>query len=76
MAQATDTHPGLTFDYISDEYTKFEARISHSNVKGIKHLKLVIDRPFRSSEELSSWLHAHITKLQSDIDGKDLFSDV
>ena len=34
MAQATDTHPDLTFEDISDEYSKFEARISHSNVIG------------------------------------------
>ena len=76
MANATEEHPGLTFDYISEEYSRFEARISHSNVKGVKHLNLVIDRPFRSSEELSAWLHAHVTKLQTDIDGKGLFADV
>ena len=75
MAHATDTYPDLTYEDISDEYTKFEARISHSNVKGVKHLKLVVDRPFRSSDELSAWLHANVSRLRWDINNKDLFSD-
>ena len=75
MAQATQTDPELTYEDISDEYSKFEARISRSNVKGVKHLKLVVDRPFRSGDELSAWLHANVSRLRSDINNKDLFSD-
>ena len=70
MAQATDTHPDLTFEDISDEYSRFEARISPTNVEGVKHLNLVVDRPFRSSDELSAWLHAYVARLGADIENK------
>ena len=75
MAQATDTYPDLTYDDISDEYTRFEARISPTNVKGVKHLNLVVDWPFRSSDELSAWLHAYVARLGADIENKIVAQD-
>lgn len=75
MAQASETYPDLTYDDISDEYTRFEARISPTNVKGVKHLNLVVDRPFRSSDELSAWLHAYVARLGADIENKVVIQD-
>ena len=74
MDQATDTYPDLTYEDISDEYSKFKADVSPTNVKGVRHLKLVIERPFRTTDELSAWLHAYVARLEMDIERKSGYS--
>lgn len=73
MAQATEIRSDFGYEDISDEYSQFQADISPTNLKGVKHLKLVVDRPFRNGYELSMWLHACVSKLGQDVDNKDLF---
>lgn len=70
MAQATETYPDLTYDDISDEYSKFKADVWPTNIEGVKHLKLDIERPFRNTDELSAWLHAFVARLGADLEDK------
>ena len=76
MAKSTEAPPDFTYDDIVDDNTKFKARIAHTNLKGVKHLTLEVDRPFRSTHELAAWLHANVVNLRSDLDNnKDLAWD-
>lgn len=75
MTQATDTIPEFTYDDISDHYSKFKADIWPTNLKGVMHLKLDIERPFRSGDELSAWLHAFVAKLGQDINDQGIVSN-
>ena len=74
MAQATDTYPDLKYEDISDEYSKFQADVSPTNIKGVRHLKLAVERPFRTTDELSAWLHAYVVRLGIDIERKSGYS--
>lgn len=72
MAQATETAPDLTYEDIRDEYSKFHARVSPTDIKGVHNLKLIINRPFRDSQELADWLYARVARLERDIDAKGI----
>ena len=75
MAQATDTHPDLTFEDISDEYSKFKADVWPTDIEGVNLLKLDVERPFRDTDELSAWLHAYVAKLGTDLKNKIVDQD-
>lgn len=74
MAKSAQTESRLaldeireTYDEIREDNSKFEADISPTNLKGVKHLTLAVDRPFRSPDELARWLHACVSTLQSNL---------
>lgn len=68
MAQATKTYPDLTYEEVSDTYSKFKADVWPSNIDGVKYLKLDINRPFRNTDELRAWLNAMVAKLAQDLE--------
>ena len=72
MAQATQTSPELTYEDVLDEYSKFQAKVSPTDIQGVHSLKIDVDRPFRDSRELAEWLHACVRRLERDIRAKGL----
>ena len=75
MAQASQEYPDLTYEDISDEYSKFKADVWPTNIEGVNLLKLDIERPFRDTDELSTWLHAYVAKLGTDLKNKIVDQD-
>lgn len=67
MAQATQAPPVTRFEDISDEFTKFQAEVSPTDVEGVKYLKINVTRPFQSSQELADWLYACVNRLENDL---------
>lgn len=72
MAKSTEMNPELTYEDVRDEYSKFEARVSPTNVEGVHNLKLVATRPFRNSQELAEWLRSGVIRLESDLSDKGM----
>ena len=72
MAQATQTESELTYEDVRDAYSKFHAKVSPTDIEGVHNLNLVVNRPFRDSQELADWLYARVARLERDIDAKGI----
>ena len=66
MAQATQPLPESASNGNFEEVSRFAAHLSDTPEPGLRHVKVDVERTFRSSEELSAWLHACVSRLTWD----------
>ena len=69
---ATATDLVTKYEDIPDEFTKFKAQVSPTDVEGVKLLKLDAIFPFRTSQELADWLYGCVNRLEDDLSDKGM----
>ena len=66
MAQATQPPPEPASNGNANEVSRFAAHFSDTPEPGLRHVKVDVERTFRTSEELSLWLQACVLRLALD----------
>lgn len=54
-----------------EEVSRFAAHVSDTPEPGLRHVKVDVERTFRSSEELSAWLHTCVGNLTLDVKAEE-----
>ncbi len=66
MAQETHAPPESPHNGNFEEVSRFAVHFSDTPEPGLRHVKVDVERTFRTSEELSLWLQACVLRLALD----------